>query len=182
MPKISPAAAARDALDTFDANQNGVLEPDEIKDAPELTSAFRALDSNGDEAVSAVELEQRLRMWINSRQALHILPCQITYRGQPLEGATVRFIPAEFLGEAFKPAEAVTDHYGVANMVHAPEDRPDPDFAQGIRVGFYRVEVSKLVNDKDIIPKKYNVNSILGQEVSHAATGMMQGMVEFHLK
>ena len=76
----------------------------------------------------------------------------------------------------------MTDHYGVANMMHAPEDRPDPDFAQGVRVGFYRVEVSKLVNDKDIIPQKYNVNSILGQEVSHAASGMMQGMVEFHLK
>ncbi len=166
MPKLSPAKAAEKALQIYDTNQDGTIDPNEMKDAPEITSALRGLDTDGDAAVSAEEIQQRLQEWLDSKQALHVLPCQVTYRGQPLDGANVRFIPAEFLGEAFRPAEAVTDHYGVANMMHAPEDRPDPDFAQGVRVGFYRVEVSKLVNGKEVIPKKYNENSTLGQEVS----------------
>lgn len=181
MPDLDPAAAAQRAVDQYDQNGDGLLSENEYSASPALAAARGQIDLDGDGALSKDEIAARLQFWLERKSALHVLPVQVNWRGQGLSDATVRFVPEAFLGDAFRPAEAVTDRYGVANMVHAPEDRPDPEFPQGVRIGLYRVEIRKQEDGRQIIPAKYNEETILGQEVAADAAGMGQGMVTFNL-
>jgi hypothetical protein len=181
MPELDPDDAAAAAIKQYDQNGDGAISLVELSESPALLAARMQLDADQDEQITAKEIAARLQSWLDKRQSLHVLPCQVDFRGRPLVGATVRFIPEKFLGEAFKAAEGTTDRYGTANMVHALEDRPDPDFPQGVRVGLYRVEITKQDNGKELLPAKYNASTELGQEVAADAAGMSQGMVTFRL-
>jgi hypothetical protein len=182
MPKLDPQEAAHQAVTQYDQDGDGVLGADELALSAALSAAQSKIDTDGDGRITADEIAARLNGWLERKQALHIFPCQVYWRGEPLTDATVRFVPEGFLGAAFHPAQGTTDQYGTASIVHAPEDRPDPDFPQGVRVGLYRVEISKRVGDREIIPAKYNVESGLGQEVAADAAGMGQGLVTFRLR
>ena len=181
MPKLDPPAAASRAIELYDADGDGLLSESELESSPALRAARGQIDLDGN-GISADELTTRMQSWIDRKQALHVLPCQVYWRGRELTDAEVRFIPEPFLGDAFSEAGGTTDEYGTANIVHAPEDRPDPDFPQGIRVGFYTVQVSKAGNGKEQLPAKYNEESELGQEVAADAAGLGQGMLTFRLK
>ena len=181
MPKLNPASAATRAMELYDTDRDGLLSEAELAGSPSLLSASGQIDVDGN-GISAEELSTRMQSWIDRKQALHVLPCMVYWRGRELSGAEVRFIPEPFLGDAFSEAGGTTDEYGTANIVHAPEDRPDPDFPQGIRVGFYTVKVSRVVKDKEQLPAKYNEASELGQEVAADADGLGQGMLTFQLK
>ena len=182
MPKLNPAQAAAAAINQYDTDQNGTLSESELRASNSLHSAMAQLDANADNEISVDEIEQRLQSWLDNRQALLVLPCEVSYRGKLIDGATVTLIPEEFLGDVFRPAAGVTDDYGVANLAHAKEDRPDPEFPQGVRVGFYRVEISKEVDGKETLPKKFNTESTLGQEVAPGAAGLGQGMLKLDLR
>ena len=182
MPKLDPDVAAAKALDEYDADQDGALSAAELERSPGLKDALPQLDTDRDGRLTAEEIAARLNTWLELDQALHVLPCQVSWRDQPLVGAKVRFIPESFLGDAFRVAEGTTDKYGTANIIHAPEDRPDPEFAQGVRVGIYRVEISKERDGKQQLPAKYNTDTILGLEVAAGARRLGQGMVTFDLK
>jgi hypothetical protein len=182
MTELDPSEAANRAIEQYDRDGDGILSTQEFSESPGLAKAQQQIDRDGDGSMTEEEIAARLQFWMDRGSALYVLPVKVTWRGQALADATVRFVPEEFLGEAFRPAEAVTDHYGVANMVHAPEDRPDPEFPQGVRVGLYRVEINKAENGKEIIPPKYNKETTLGQEVAADAAAMGQGMVTFNLQ
>jgi hypothetical protein len=139
-----------------------------------LATASSQFDADGNASISKDEIATRLQSWIDHKTSLFVLPVLVTLRGERLPGATVRFIPEKFLGEAFRPAEGITDSFGVANLAHAPEDRPDPEFPYGVRTGLYRVEISKVVNGKELISAEFNSKTILGQEVANGAAGMGQ--------
>lgn len=182
MPELDPTEAAARAIEQYDQDGDGQLSDVEYSASPALSAARGQIDRDPQDGVlSQEEIAARLQSWLDRKSALHVLPVKVTWRGEGLQGATVRFIPEEFLGNAFRPAEAVTDHYGVANMVHAPEDRPDPEFPQGVRVGLYRVEIRKEANGEEMVPPKYNEETTLGQEVAADAAGMSQGMITYHL-
>jgi hypothetical protein len=182
MPDFDPATAAVAAIKEYDTNGDGQLQKAEFSKSPALVKAAAQFDANGDGLMSESELVARLQNWLESKAALHILPVHVNLRGQGLPGATVRFVPEAFLGEAFHPAEAVTDPYGVAILAHAREHRPDPDFPQGVKTGLYRVEITKQENGKELIPPKYNTQTTLGQEVAQGAAGMGQQMLSFDLQ
>ena len=152
VPDFDPTDAADRAIEQYDRDSDGMLTAAEIDDAPALAAAAKTIDTNGDGVLEQAELANRFQSWIDKRQALFIVPCQVLRRGQPLAGAQIRFIPPPFLGESFRPAGGTTNANGTASIVHAPEDRPDPDFAQGLGVGLYRVEVSKVVDGQETIP------------------------------
>ena len=90
----------------------------------------------------------------------------VTLDGSPLPGATVTFQPDPCLGDEIKPATTTTNAFGGGGATIAKEDRPDPTSPAGMHLGLYTVKVSKLVNGKELIPRKYNEETILGQEVS----------------
>lgn len=182
MPDFDPSSAAAAAIEQYDSDGDGQLSQAEFTNSPALAKAAAQFDGNGDGVMSEEEIAARLQSWVESKAALHVLPVQVHWRGQGLADATVRFIPEEFLGQAFHPAEAVTDYSGLANMVHAPEHRPDPTFNQGVATGLYRVEITKKVDGKEIIPPKYNTETTLGQEVAQGAAGMGQQILSFDLQ
>ena len=181
MPKLDPVGAAKAAFEQYDTSGDGSLDANELKQCAALESSLGSLDGDGSGTIEVAELQQRLTQWLEAKQALMVIPCEVSYRGKLLEGATLTFQPEPFLGPAFKPATGVTDQYGVASVTHAPEDRPDPEFPQGIRIGFYRVEVTLDSNGKELIPKKYNTESTLGQEIAPGAPGLGQGMLQINL-
>ena len=127
------------------------------------------MDSNHDGKISAEEITAQIQEWADSKVGRMSISCLITCSGQPLPGATVRFVPEKFLGDAIKAAEGTTDRFGVAIM-KSPA-------GSGVCPGFYRVEITK--ND-ETIPGKYNTETQLGQEVAPDAAS--SGPLKFEVK
>ena len=96
----------------------------------------------------------------------------VTSARQPLAGATVKFVPEEFLGNEIQPSEGVTGEDGYAYL-SVKVDPNDPEAVQGVHCGLYRVEITK---QGVKIPAKYNTETILGQEVSNDAANIQEGI------
>jgi hypothetical protein len=62
-----------------------------------------------------------------------------------------------------------------------PEHMPEPGL-NGMRGGFYRIEISQQRNGKEQIPAKYNTKTELGQEIATGAANMRQGLLSFNLR
>jgi hypothetical protein len=81
-------------------------------------------------------------------------------QGQPLSGATMRFVPESFLGAAVESAVATTDSNGGASP-SIPDDRL-PAGLQGLnmmQVGVYRVEIEHpALAGEDIKPLGFEVD------------------------
>jgi hypothetical protein len=74
-------------------------------------------------------------------------------------------VPEKFLGPDFRPFTAVTDRIGTGTL-------QDKSFGEVIPLGFYRVEVSKKNSaDQETIPTRYNMNTVLGQEIAPDVEG-----------
>jgi hypothetical protein len=116
------------------------------------------------------------------RTGLASVRCHVTLDGQPLVGAEVVFEPEEFLGEEIKTAAGKTNQFGDAAPTIPPEERPDPTLPGGAHFGLYRVRISKVTNGRELIPARYNKESILGQEVSYDDPGMINNNMGFALK
>jgi len=158
-PGINPNAAA-DAMKQYDTDGDGEISGEELDKAPALKAAMATLDTDGDKAISADEIDARVSAWIESKLGRSSVMITVYRNNQPLEGATLKFIPESFLGDAIKPAEATTGESGVA-MPTITEG--DPNVPPGMHVGFYRVEVTKAGEE---IPAKYNTETELGLEVA----------------
>jgi len=86
--------------------------------------------------------------------------CRVLLDGQPLEGATVTFVPEKFLGPGIKPASGVSDAEGHVRLRTEGQDLP------GVQCGIFRVVVSKKDSaDQETIPGRYNTHTELGEEV-----------------
>src|SRR5262245_55252896 len=111
-PNYDPAAIAQAAMAQLDKNKNGQIDGPELDACPALRRALTVIDKNGDKAISAAELQQRVELY--ARQGLISLSCTVTLDGRPLEGATVTFEPEPFMGPGLKSATAVADKAGLA--------------------------------------------------------------------
>ena len=161
LPKLSPAQAGRRAVKQYDADGNGAISEDELDNCPGLKVAMVSVDSDGDGRLVAEEITDRLEAQRATGVALASINCFVQLNGKPLAGASVRFVPEEFLGEGIKVASGTTGLGGTATMSIAGQEFP------GVHCGFYRVEISKLnANGKETVSAKYNSETILGQEVS----------------
>jgi hypothetical protein len=154
-------------MEQYDANGDGVVAGAELDGAPGLKAAVARLDTNGDQGVSAEEVAQRIGKWQAIGTGLISFGFTVTLNGSPLEGATVTFEPEAFLGDEIKPAVATTDMFGSGGPSIPKELRPDPKTTPpGIQMGLYRVKISKMVGGKETIPRKYNEQTVLGQEAA----------------
>ena len=179
-PGIDADAAGPAAIQEYDANKDGAIAGDELAKAGSIRQAFARIDgavegSSPDQKVTAEEITARINQWKESRVGRMALQCTVKYRGMPLEGATVTFVPEKFLGENVQAANGTTDRNGTA-VVRIPDVDPP-----GVAPGLYKVEISKQVGGQEQVPPQYNTQTILGQEVANDAIGMETGII-FNLK
>jgi hypothetical protein len=181
-PAINASRAGSQAMEQYDTNGDDVVSGAELDKAPALKAALARLDTNSDGGVSADEVTARVEAWQAMRTGLASVRCHVTLDGQPLVGAEVVFEPEEFLGEEIKTAAGKTNQFGDAAPTIPPEERPDPTLPGGAHFGLYRVRISKVTNGRELIPARYNKESILGQEVSYDDPGMINNNMGFALK
>jgi hypothetical protein len=164
-PAIDAAEAGSMAMERYDTSGDGVVAGDELDHAPALKAALPRLDANGDEGLSADEISARIEKWQASGIGLTSFGFRVTLDGTPLTGATVTFEPEPFLGEDVKAASCRTNELGGGGASIPKDQRPSPATPGGMQLGFYRVKISKVVNGRELVPPKYNEQTILGQEV-----------------
>jgi hypothetical protein len=164
-PKIDPVAAARKAIELYDANHDGVLTAEELDQCPGLKAAMIRGDAHDSMRVTVDAIAARLQEYRASRIALTSVTCRVTLDHVPLANATVRFVPESFLGSALKPAMGITNQDGFTVLSHEGSTLP------GVHLGFYRVEISRQANGTETIPERYNVQTTLGQEVGPTVPG-----------
>lgn len=181
-PSISPRKAGKLAMKQYDTNGDGKVSDEELDAAPALKSALARLDTNGDGGVSADEVAARVKMWQKTRVGLTTLSCNVTIDGRPLPGATVIFEPESFLGDNFQVAIGETGPYGRAKPKIPKENRPTADSPPGIQMGLFKVKVSKKSGDRELIPNKYNENTVLGQEIAFDVPEIAEQNVRFDIR
>ena len=165
-PPLDPVAATKAAMEQFDADANGVIDKSELTKAPGLKAAVRMSDLDKDGALSEEEIRKRLQVFVDSQTSIRNFQVRILHNGNEERGLEVKAIPEPFLAEYVEPASDFTTGAGVASP---SIDFKDPEIASqgyaGLRLGWYRVEVTQPDESKKPVPKKYNENSILGFEV-----------------
>ena len=176
-PAIDASAAGKLAIEQYDKDGDGLIQGQELNKAPALKAAIENLDTNHDGGVSADEITARVKAWQKSNVGKTSLSCTVTYRGGPLQGATVKFVPEKFLGDEIQTATGETNRLGVA-VLSVPLDPSRPGDAPGVHYGLYRVVITKQNTN---IPAKYNTQTILGQEVADDCPQVRRG-INFQLK
>jgi hypothetical protein len=164
-PEWDPATATDRALGEYDSNSDKRLSRDELQRSPGLLSTIDRFDQDRDGAISSEELKSKLHEIRQQEAALVTISCIVTRNNQPLEGATVKFVPEAFMGEDTKPATGITDRNGRTSPSVAEEELPEEyrGKVQGVHCGVFRVEVT---HPNIPIPAKYNTQTELGRIVS----------------
>jgi hypothetical protein len=177
VPKIDPKAAGAEAIKLYDANKDGKLSGEELDKCPGLKAAIEKVDPDGTGEITAEMIAARIKAWQDTKLARMTISCTVLQDGEPLAGATVKFVPEKFLGKNLKVATGKTDAHGIAMMSIPTVGPRDPP---GVAPGWYRVEITKAGEN---IPAKYNTATIFGQEVANDAKGIrdMKG-IKFSLK
>ncbi|MEX2306098.1 MAG: hypothetical protein WD738_00800 [Pirellulales bacterium] len=159
---VDPVVASTAAIEQYDKSGDGLLDETELKACPALLLELRAYDESNDKKLSAEEIGAQIKEMYGRGAGLTSLDCTVTMDGSPLSGATVRFIPEDFLGEEIKAAEGITNSDGNASMSIAPEELPKELRRHSfMRTGIYRVEITHPTKK---IPAKYNTDTTLGFE------------------
>jgi len=142
VPSVDPAAAAELAIKEYDRDGDGRLNANELKACPGILAAKGRYDTDKDQTISNEEIAAMLKSMFDSGVGLIGVHCTVSRGSQPLSGATVRFVPEAFLGDAIKPAVGTTDASGTA-AVAIPDDQlpADQHGLQSVQPGVYRIEV-----------------------------------------
>jgi EF hand len=165
VPNVKPEQAAQQALAEFDADHDGRLDTAELERCPALRFSAALIDKDKDGTLSASEIADRIASYKEKKIGLILVTCRVTLDGMPVAEARIRFTPEKFMGPKLSPAEGVTDTTGLAVIKTEGQDLP------GTQCGFYRVEISKMDWGLEVIPNRYNRETILGVEVSPDTVG-----------
>ncbi len=169
MPGINPSDAGSKAVSMYDTNKDGAISGDELQQVPAIKAALARYDNGGDGKVTADTIARRLQQWLDTKLSLMTVPCRVTLDGKPLEGATVTLEPEPFLGPSIEPATGTTDATG--SVLLSVNGKPGL-----VRIGLYKVKVSKQVGGKETIPARYNGDHTeLGVEVAQDSPQMERG-------
>jgi hypothetical protein len=177
-PPYSPSGEASKAMELYDTNKDGKIAGAELDKAPGLKAALKVFGTDKDKGVTKDHIVTRVNRWKESRIGRTTLSCQVFRNGQPLAGATVKFVPEKYEEEALtETATGQTNSLGMAMIALPPETGPDAP-PPGMHLGIYRVEITK---SGENIPAKYNTATELGQEVSLDNEELQRG-IKFYLK
>lgn len=171
--EFDPGQMASDALEAYDANQDGLLGGGELDAVPALKKHLALYDQDADGAVSEQELRSRFAEWAESGVAFRRLDARLMLDGRPLPGATITFEPEVYMTDWVKPASAVTDRAGLAKIAVASDDLPPELKARGreipgVYVGAYKVRID---HPSAKIPETYKSGVALGEETTRDALG-----------
>jgi hypothetical protein len=169
-PEIDPQDAAAKALELYDTDGDSLLSEQELKACPGLLSAMNRYDTDGDRNISADEISTKLEGLLSSGVEMVSVRCFVHYKGRPLRGAQVRYVPEAFLGDSLLAAEGTTDSSGLAEPMIADELLPE-DYRglQSMQPGVYRIEIT---HPEAKLPARYSgQESPLGHEVDPSARG-----------
>ena len=175
VPTLNPESIASGAMSAYDTNSDGSVSGDELEKAASITDhpdlPVKLIDKNSDGQISKDEIENRVQQWIDSKVGIMTFHCTVKLDGQPLEGATVKYVPDSFMGGAVEEASGVTDATGSA--VTAIDQEKLPGHLKGIngmRTGIYKIEIT---HPSKNIPAKYNPETTFGQEVATDSVGSL---------
>jgi hypothetical protein len=164
---IDPSAASRSAIETYDKDGDGGLAGAELDAVPGIKRYVSLYDRDSDQKVSRDEISSRLQAWADHDFGLMGRTYIIVLDGQPLEGATVKFVPEPYLGPNVKPATGETGPTGLVRMSHADEDLPKSRNGRpipGVKGGTFKVQITHPTRK---IPEKYNTATELGDEIAY---------------
>lgn len=168
---IDPGSASAQAMEQYDKNGDGALDEAELAAVPGIEKHKEKYDSDGDGRVSEKEIAGRLEVIEDQAVGIRSLRVVVQLDRRPLRGATVRFVPESYLGDALKVATGVTDTRGGTKVSVKMEDLPEAlkqARMGGIFAGTYRIEVTHAKID---VPSKYNVKTTLGEEIARDTVG-----------
>jgi hypothetical protein len=115
------------------------------------------------------ELHQGIEAWQNTGVGARPVPFRVDLNGRALAGASVRLIPAPFLGDAVKPASGESGPGGGGSLSMSAEDMPSnaPKMPL-VQPGLYNVEITHPTTE---VPAKYNSQTTLGIEITSGNPG-----------
>ncbi len=188
-PGIASDAGAK-AVAKYDANNDGVLDYQELAKAPGLRAAVarvkklsRPREPVPSDSVPAQPESQRggyRRPYQRMEETRHRVHLGRLPRGQ--EGNFARDCrrrgevrSRRFPRPALTTGTGTTDGRGYAKISQPSRSKDDPNV--GMCPGFYRVEIT----EGNEIPARYNTNTELGQEVASDAVGIATGAMVFEL-
>jgi hypothetical protein len=139
-PDVDADDAAQAAIELHDGDGDGQLSKDELLKSPALQSVAAQYDTGHDGTLSADEIGSGIDTWKRTGVGVRFVPFAVQWNGRPLAGATVRLVPAPFLGDSIKPASGETNQNGGGQLNLAAEDRPKnaPNIAL-MQPGLYQV-------------------------------------------
>jgi hypothetical protein len=161
---VDADGAAAQAVELYDRNADGQLSKDEWSASPALAAVAMSYDTSADAALTAEEIAAGIAAWKNSGVGARAVPFAVHWNGRPLAGATVRLVPAPFIGDALKAASGQSGPSGAGQLNVAAEDRPRnaPNIPL-MQPGLYHVEIT---HPSTKIPARYNTETSLGIEIS----------------
>jgi EF hand len=162
--QISPRDAANQALTDYDANKDGALDAKELEACPGLLTDLKRVDQNADGRLTADEIADRLSFFQQQGMQSDVA-AEVSLDGRPLGGATVTLIPEQFMGASVKSASTVTDETGSGYF-----KIEGSEYVQ-VAYGYYRVQVSKNAQGREMVPAKYNAKTVLGHEIAPDVEG-----------
>jgi uncharacterized protein YceK len=164
--QIDASQAASDAMELYDKDADGALAGAELDAAPGIKKYVDLYDQDDDGGVTRDEITNRLESWNNQRLAILGATVVVYLDGQPLDGATVTFVPETYLGPNVKPAIGVTRQTGLTRVSHAEEHLPKTANGRpiyGVTSGTFKIEIT---HPSQKIPAKYNTETELGAEIA----------------
>jgi hypothetical protein len=168
-PDVDANDAAATIIEELDRDGDGKLAQAEWTSSPVVAAVATNYDKNADRFLESAEIVAGIAQWQTTGVGARSVPFRVIFNGAPLVGATVTLVPADFLGDAVKPATATTGPGGGGQLALAREDLPKnaPNMPL-MQPGLYRVEIT---HPSIKVPAKYNTETTLGIEISSANPG-----------
>jgi len=161
-PRINPTAAARQAIELYDTDHDGKLSQEELARCPGVLISIGRYDANRDKMIDGEEFRTHLENLLKNGTGATQLACNVSYKGQPLAGATVVLEPEPYLGTEIQAAEGVTTNAGIADVGMPPEKSPAALRSMKlIQYGTFKVRITHPTIN---LPAKYNTETTLGYE------------------
>ena len=166
-PTIDADDVTQAALEFYDKNSDGQLDPQELRQCPALIDAMSVYDANKDGTLTGDEMIAGVNSWAARGIGAMALSFTVRLDGRPLEGAQIALTPVAFLADYVAPATGSSDATGSGTLRISEEDRPPnvPANLPVIQPGLYSVQIT---HPTVSVPARYNTATTLGLEAGIA--------------